>query len=106
LFSPTAAHHRATNVWRIAPSCSPIHPTTFPVELAERVVRYYPFRGDLVLDPFGGIGTVGTAALTLDRRFFLIERRRKYVEHFLETERRRFPRSGRRPAPANRSSAR
>jgi DNA modification methylase len=104
--SRISGDYERINVWRICPSSSPVHPATFPVELAERVVRYYSFKDDLVLDPLAGIGTVGTAALNLDRRFYLIERRRKYVEHFLGTERHRFPRSSRRPAPAIRTSVR
>jgi DNA modification methylase len=98
--------YETTNVRQLSPSSSPVHPATFPVELAERVIRYYSFKVDLVLDPFAGIGTVGTAALNLDRRFYLIEKRRKYVDHFPGTERQRFPRSSRKPAPAMRSSAR
>jgi DNA modification methylase len=104
--SKVSGDYETTNVWRICPSSSPVHPAVFPLELAERVVRYYSFKNDLILDPLAGIGTVGTAALNLDRRFYLIEKRRRYVDHFLATERRRFPKSGRRPAPANRSSAR
>ena len=34
--------------------------------------------------------SVGTAALDLGRRFYLIERERKYIDRFLEVERARF----------------
>jgi DNA modification methylase len=47
--------------------------------LAERVISYYSFKEDVVLDPFAGIGTVGKAASRLGRRFVLIEQDARYV---------------------------
>jgi DNA modification methylase len=82
--------YEPTNVWRINPAYSPTHPAVFPLELAERVIRYYLFQGDVVLNPFAGIGTVGTAAMNLGRRFCLIERQRIYVDRFLEAESARY----------------
>jgi len=71
--------YERTNVWRIKPAHDKRHPAIFPVELAEKVVTYYSFQGDVVLDPFAGIGTVGEAATKLGRRFVLIEQDPKYV---------------------------
>jgi DNA modification methylase len=68
-----------TNIWRIKPAHDPRHPAIFPLELAEKVITYYSFKGDVVLDPFAGIGTVGKAAVRLGRRFVLIEQNPKYV---------------------------
>lgn len=68
-----------TNVWDITPTSSSKHPAVFPVELARRVIRYYSFVGDTVLDPFAGIGTVGVAATTLKRHFVLIDSNEHYV---------------------------
>ena len=34
----------------------------------------------MVLDPFGGIGTVGEAATKLGRRFVLIDNEKKYID--------------------------
>lgn len=68
-----------TNIWRITPAHDKRHPAIFPVELAERVIRYYSFIGDVVLDPFAGIGTVGKAAAKLERRFVLIEKNVEYM---------------------------
>ena len=48
--------------------------------LAERVIRYWSFEDDVVLDPFGGVGTVGVAAARLGRRFVLSEIEPRYVE--------------------------
>ena len=71
--------YERTNVWQIKPSHSRQHPAVFPVELAERVVRYYSFTGDAVLDPFAGSGTTGQAAAQLGRRFVLIDNEVRYA---------------------------
>jgi len=73
-------NYERTNIWRITPAHTDSHPAIFPFELAERVVRYYSFKGDVVLDPFAGVGTTGAAAAMLGRRFVLIEKEPKYVE--------------------------
>ncbi len=72
--------YERTNVWKIKPASHPLHPAVFPVELAERVIRYYSFLDDVVLDPFAGVGTVGEAAARLGRRFVLSELDSAYVE--------------------------
>jgi len=69
-----------TNVWYIQPAYHPVHPAVFPLELAEKVIRYYSFKGDVVLDPFAGVGTTGKAAWKLERRFVLIEKEAAYVD--------------------------
>lgn len=73
--------YEKTNLWRINPSRSKHHPATFPVELAERVIKYYSFKGDVVLDPFAGTGTTAKAAMNLGRRFVMCEIESKYVAH-------------------------
>jgi DNA modification methylase len=70
--------YERTNVWDIQPAASKLHPAVFPVELAERAIRYWSVRGDLVLDPYAGIGTTGIAAAKLGRRFALVERDREF----------------------------
>lgn len=79
--SKVADGYETTNLWRINPSRSKVHPATFPVELAEKVISYYSFKGDVVLDPFGGTGTTAKAAINLERRFVMCELAEKYVEH-------------------------
>lgn len=71
--------YEVTNIWKINPSYTKKHPAVFPVELAEKVIKYYSFKNDVVLDPFAGIGTVGKAAAKNNRRFVLYEQELKYV---------------------------
>jgi len=67
-----------SNVWHIVPKSHRIHPAVFPMELCEKIIRYYSYHGDLVFDPFGGSGTTGMAASMLGRKFFMIERDKGY----------------------------
>ncbi len=71
--------YEKTNLWKIPPSTSKKHPAIFPLKLAEKVIRYYSFVNDVVMDPFAGIGTVAKAAIKLDRRFVLIEKNIDYI---------------------------
>ena len=72
--------YQQTNLWNIHPAHSKLHPAIFPQELAEKVVEYYSFREDVVLDPFAGIGTTGKAAVKLRRRFVLFELSEEYMK--------------------------
>ncbi|GCA72690.1 DNA adenine methyltransferase YhdJ [Microcystis aeruginosa NIES-2519] len=83
--SKIADGYERTNVWKINPVTNSKHPAAFPVELAEKVINYYSFKGDVVLDPFAGSGTVGLAAASLDRRFVLFESNFNYIELMQQT---------------------
>ena len=72
--------YEKTNIWDIHPASHKHHPAVFPDALAERVIRYYSFRNDLVLDPFAGTGTTGRVAGRLERRFLMIEKSMEYFE--------------------------
>lgn len=73
--------YETSNVWKIQPKSDKVHSAVFPVDLCQRVIQYYSFRGDLLFDPFAGSGTSGRTAQTLGRFFFLTERERKYFEY-------------------------
>jgi DNA modification methylase len=77
--SRIGSDYERTNVWHIKPAHDTRHPAVFPLELAEKVITYYSFKGDVIMDPFAGIGTVGKAATKLGRRFVLIEQNPDYV---------------------------
>ncbi|MDE2815661.1 MAG: site-specific DNA-methyltransferase [Chloroflexota bacterium] len=72
--------YERTNVWQLQPAHHRQHPAVFPESLAERVIRYYSFIGDMVLDPFAGVGTTGRVAGRLGRRFFMVEKSLDYFE--------------------------
>jgi DNA modification methylase len=74
-----ADNYEKTNIWQISPSYDKRHPAIFPSDLAEKIISYYSFKEDVILDPFAGIGTVGKAAAKLGRRFVLIERELEYI---------------------------
>ena len=56
------------------------HPAPFPEELIYRLIKFYSYRGNLVLDPFGGTGTVAVVAKKTGRHFIHIDVSRKYCQ--------------------------
>lgn len=72
--------YEKTNIWRIHPKTNSKHPAAFPLELAKKVIKYYSFKNDVVLDMFAGSGTVGLAAIKLKRRFVLFDINPEYVQ--------------------------
>lgn len=71
--------YEITNVWREVPAVHSEHPAVFPESLIRKLIRYYSFRRDIVLDPFAGVGTVGRAAIAEERGFLLMDVNAKYV---------------------------
>ena len=51
----------------------PKHPTQKPVKLLQHFIKIATNEGDVVLDPFMGVGSTGVAALELNRKFIGIE---------------------------------
>ncbi|MCP4357153.1 MAG: site-specific DNA-methyltransferase [Chloroflexi bacterium] len=86
--SKVADGYEKTNIWKIKPAHDKNHPAIFPEELAAKVITYYSFRDDVVMDPFAGIGTTGLAATKLKRRFVLIDQEPKYVDIMREQAKR------------------
>ena len=76
--------YETTNIWHIGPSFDKVHSAVFPIELCNRVLKYYSFVDDLIFDPFAGSGTLGKAALNLNRNFFLAEKEAKYITRMKE----------------------
>ncbi len=58
----------------------PKHPTQKPLAVLRRLVQWATNPGDLVLDPFMGVGSTGVAALELGRQFTGIELDRSYYD--------------------------
>ncbi|MFZ0891537.1 MAG: site-specific DNA-methyltransferase [Thermoplasmata archaeon] len=55
------------------------HPAPFPEELIERLIKFYSFRGNVVLDMFGGTGTVAAVARRLGRHYLHIDTSAEYA---------------------------
>ena len=60
--------YERTNVWEINPETKSKHSAPFPLELSDKVVKYYSYVGDLVLDPFLGSGTTLLSCKKNNRR--------------------------------------
>lgn len=57
-----------------------VHPATFPISLAKRVIELFTHKGELVIDPFVGSGTTLVAARDLERNAAGFDLQRNYVE--------------------------
>jgi len=54
------------------------HPAPFPEELIYRLIKFYSYEGNTVLDMFGGTGTVAVVAFKTKRHFIHIEISEEY----------------------------
>jgi site-specific DNA-methyltransferase (adenine-specific) len=60
--------------WKIQPETQRKgHPAPFPEELIYRLVKFYSYKGDNILDMFGGTGTVAAIATRTGRNFVHID---------------------------------
>jgi len=67
------------SVWEFSPRSSKEHPAVFPFELARRCILLYSWPGDIVLDPFCGIGTTCIVAEELGRRWIGSDIEEEYI---------------------------
>lgn len=74
----------SSSVWLIPSAADPRHPQSFPVEVAERLIRMFSFAGDTVLDPFAGLGTTSAAAMIAGRNSIAVEIEPRYFESMAE----------------------
>lgn len=72
--------YEVTNIWNSSPSHHCKHPATFPKSIIRKLIKYYSFKGEVVLDPFAGIGTVGKSAIAENRNFTLIDINTEYCQ--------------------------
>jgi site-specific DNA-methyltransferase (adenine-specific) len=56
------------------------HPAVFPVGLPEFFINLFTETNDNILDPFGGSGSTGLAALNLNRKVVLIDNKQEYID--------------------------
>ncbi|MEO0075108.1 MAG: DNA methyltransferase [candidate division WOR-3 bacterium] len=57
-----------------------IHPAVFPIALPKRCIELFTHKGELVLDPFVGIGTTLIAARDLERNAVGFDLNQKYID--------------------------
>ena len=59
------------SIWEIPPESARRvgHPAPFPAKLAERFIKLYTFKDELVLDPFMGSGSTAVAAVQSGRKW-------------------------------------
>ncbi|MGJ4745449.1 DNA-methyltransferase [Leptospira sp. SA-E8] len=76
----------ASNVWDNIPNVKgqhiekTEHPCQYPVGLVERLILALTNKGDLVIDPFMGVGSSGVAAALHERHFLGCDKELKYVK--------------------------
>ena len=69
------------SVWSVNTEAFPeAHFATFPPKLVEPCIAIGSARGDTVLDPFFGSGTVGEVCLNMNRKFVGIELNEEYAD--------------------------
>ena len=52
---------------------NPKHPAQKPVSILRKMIAIASNEGDIIFDPFMGVGSTGVAALELNRRFIGVE---------------------------------
>jgi len=57
-----------------------VHPATFPISLAKRIIELFTHEGELVIDPFVGSGTTLIAARDTDRNAVGFDLKPEYID--------------------------
>jgi DNA modification methylase len=69
--------------WSIAPERKMTqydHPAMFPEDLVMRALKLFSYEGDVILDPFNGVGSTCVVAKRTNRRYIGIDISKKYCE--------------------------
>jgi DNA modification methylase len=72
--------YERSNVWKINPETASKHLAPYPKELSDKIVKYYSYVDDVVLDPFMGSGTTAVSCVDLNRNYIGIELHQEYVD--------------------------
>ena len=59
---------------------NPKHPAQKPVSILKKMIEIASNKGDIIFDPFMGVGSTGVAALNLERRFIGVEIDNNYFQ--------------------------
>ena len=60
------------------------HPTQKPEKLLAKIILASSNEGDIIFDPFAGVGTTGVAAKKLNRKFVMVEIDKEYCLYALK----------------------
>jgi len=62
-------------IWNVQPARAKSvgHPAPFPIEIPRRCIKLSTFKGDTILDPFGGASTTALAAIDTERNYTTID---------------------------------
>jgi len=82
LNSKVVGNYERSNVWKINPKTRSKHPAPYPIELTDKIISYYSFVGDTIIDPFFGSGTTGLSCKKYNRKCIGFEIHTKYIELF------------------------
>src|SRR3990167_11533920 len=67
--------------WKIQPETQRKgHPAPFPEDLIYRLIKFYSYKGNNILDMFGGTGTVAVVSHKTGRKFTHIDISKEYCE--------------------------
>ena len=72
--------YERSNVWKINPETASKHLAPYPKELSDKIVKYYSYVGDVVLDPFIGSGTTAISCIYLKRQYIGVELHQEYID--------------------------
>lgn len=72
--------YERSNVWKINPETASKHLAPYPKELSDKIIKYYSYVGDLVLDPFIGSGTTAISCIDLKREYLGMEIHQEYID--------------------------
>lgn len=79
--SPEEFQKFSDGFWEIPPETKRYnHPAPFPEELIYRLIKFYTYRGNIVLDMFAGVCTVGVVAVKTDRHYICIDISEQYCK--------------------------
>ena len=71
-----------SNIFRISKSDAGVekHKATFPLKLPQTIIKYFSNEGQIIYDPFMGLGTTAIAAIDLKRNWIGSEISSEYVQ--------------------------
>lgn len=72
--------YERSNVWIINPETKSKHLAPYPENLSDKIIKYYSFVGDTVLDPFLGSGTTLLSCEKFERNGIGFEIHKEYCE--------------------------